>query len=298
MNMRNGMGNLLVGLFELYGRLPLSVAGKVGHLLGRVIWHLAVNSKQVTIRNIELCFPELNSDDQQKLAKASLLETGQTMGEIASVWVQPGQIGASAITHVDNQELMDAALSQQKGVVLIAPHFGNWELANLYAAQHFPLAVMYKPVSLPALDRLIHSARSFYGSDLLTADRKGVIGLFGALRKAKVVGVLPDQEPTVTTGVWAPFFGVSALTPKIISQLVQKTGAPALGFGCQRNPDGKTFHIFYEPVAEEMYSEDMVCSATALNECIERIVLRDPKQYQWEYKRFKRRPDKTPNPYG
>ena len=289
--------HLAVGAFRQFGRLPLTTAGSIGHHMGRLAWLLGTNARMVTQRNLELCFPELSPAELNDLAQRSFLETSRTFAEIASVWQQPGQPIADRLTQVENQSLMDAAMAQGRGVILLTPHFGNWELSSYYITQRYPLAVMYKPASIRPLDEMIFRARSFNGTELLSADRKGVLGLFSALEQGKAVGVLPDQEPTVSTGVWAPFFGVPALTPKLISKLAQRSKAPALGYGCQRNPDGKSFQIFFQEVHPDLYHDDPIRSATALNQCIEKIIMRDPAQYQWEYKRFKRRPNKAPNPY-
>lgn len=289
-------GKLIVGLMKCIGVLPLPLAGILGRLIGHLAWFFASTPKYVTLRNIELCFPHLNAKEQQLLAKSSLIETLQTALEIAVIWSNPGKKTARYISHIENEALIKDAQKSGKGVVLIAPHFGNWELTNFYIAKHYPFLVMYKPADQPALNQFIYQSRSA-STEMVPANKKGVITLFRALKNGKVTGVLPDQEPTTKTGVWAPFFGVPALTPKLVSKLVNDTNSIALGFGCQRNPDGKSYHLFFIPVEPELYNNDVSISATALNRCVEAIINRDPKQYQWEYKRFKRRPDKEPSLY-
>lgn len=278
------------------GRFPLHRASQLGDRLGRAIWPLARESRRITERNIALCFPDLDPAAQRVLVRASVIETIQTSIEMASIWHRPATESLATITHTDNQPLMDAAYAKGKGVILIAPHFGNWELANQYAAAHYPMLAMYKPGRHEAINRLIYTARS-RTSEMVAADRKGVMAMLKALGENKISGILPDQEPTLSSGTWAPFFGVTALTPMLIGKLLKRSGAAVLGFGCQRNPAGNGFHAFYEPVSAAIYDTDPVISATALNESIERIIQRDPTQYQWEYKRFKRRPDGSANPY-
>lgn len=289
-------GAILVRALKLIGRLPLPFLGATGDLLGRLAWYLAPGPRKVTLKNLELCFPELDSQARTALAKASIRETLRTALEYSAAWTQPSERMLSYITHAENEALLDTALEQGKGIVFIVPHFGNWELANFYMANKCDLLAMYKAAESPALNQLIYSARS-QSTQMVTADRRGVLALYKALPKGKATGVLPDQEPEFKTGVWVPFFGITALTPKLVSKLTNDTGSLAIGFGCQRNPDGKTFHVFYEPVDEDFYSTDVETSVTAMNRCVERIIMRDPKQYQWEYKRFKRRPNKQPSVY-
>jgi len=44
-------------------------------------------------------------------------------------------------------------------------------------------------------------------------------------------------------------------------------------------------------VDEEIYSDDMVTSLTAMNHAIERCIAIDPAQYLWSYRRFKTQPE-------
>ncbi len=294
---RDLTGSIFVFALRTLGRLPMPLLGLLGRLLGRLVWLLAPTPRKVTLKNLEMCFPEMSPQDRVTLGRESINETCQTALEVVGVWCRPPEQILSLVTHAENEELLDEAVAQGKGVVFIAPHYGNWEVANYYMAHKCDLMVIYKPAESPALEHLIYQARKRC-TEMVPANKRGVLALYKALPKGKATGVLPDQEPTVKSGVWVPFFGVSALTPKLVSKLVNDTGSVAIGFGCQRNPDGKTFHAFYEPVEADFYSDDIETSAAAMNRCVERIIMRDPKQYQWEYKRFKRRPGNEPRPYN
>ena len=283
-------------IITVIGKLPVWLLGQIGDKLGLLVWYLAPGARKVTLVNLQMCFPDMNDADRLTLAKQSIRETTRTALEITAAWSQPYDKLLPLITRADNESILDEALNEKKGVVFIVPHFGNWELANFYMANKCDLLAMYKAVESPAIDKLVYRARS-QNTEMVAADKRGVIALFKALPKGKATGVLPDQEPTVKSGVWVTFFGVTALTPRLVSKLANDTGSVAIGFGCQRNEDGKSFHVFYEPVEDDFYSDDIETSAAAMNRCVERIIKRDPKQYQWEYKRFKRRPNNEPRPY-
>ena len=290
-------GRFAAGALRLFGHLSITTSGQVGRVAGELAWHLAKGSRKVTLRNLELCFPEKSAEEIHQLAKQSIIETLVTAFEMAPAWVQPVDTLMEKISHVENEQLYQSALEQGRGIVLMVPHFGNWELSNYFMAKQNPtLLAMYKPGGSPALNELmLHSRQQI--TQMVAADKRGVLKMFGAVKAGRTTGLLPDQEPNFQSGVWVPFFGIPALTPILLSKLVTKTNAIALGYGCQRNPDGKGYHIFYEAVEDDIYSKDIETSAAAMNRCIERIILRDPSQYQWEYKRFKRRPDGSPNPY-
>jgi KDO2-lipid IV(A) lauroyltransferase len=293
---RDMKGSIAVFFLKLLGLLPITLAGKIGRGVGHLAWWLAPGPRKVTLKNLALCFPDLSDSERVALAKESIIETIQTAFEFGPAWSQPPDRLLNQVTHADNEQILLQAQKQGKGVVFIVPHFGNWELANYYMSRKCSLLAMYKPAESPALNRLIYQSRS-KNTEMVPADRRGVLALYKALPKGKATGVLPDQEPEIKTGVWVPFFGIPALTPKLVSKLANDTDSVAIGFGCQRNKDGKGFHVFYEPVDADFYDKDIETSAAAMNRCVERIIMRDPSQYQWEYKRFKRRPDSYGNFY-
>ena len=43
----------------------------------------------------------------------------------------------------------------QKGVVLIVPHFGTWEVMNAWCAQFTSMTILYKPVKNADADRFV-----------------------------------------------------------------------------------------------------------------------------------------------
>lgn len=124
-----------------------------------------------------------------------------------------------------------------------------------------------------------------------------MITLFSILKNQGVVGILPDQEPDLSGGLFAPFFGVEANTMKLVSKMVQKTSPKVVLCAALRLPSGRGFKVVFLPVDAELNSEDLTVSVTALNRSVETLVRMAPEQYQWEYKRFKRRPGGRPNFY-
>jgi KDO2-lipid IV(A) lauroyltransferase len=70
--------------------------------------------------------------------------------------------------------------------------------------------------------------------------------------------------------------------------------------GIERVMETRGYHYraHFEPLFEEPTELDEQGFAALMNRSIERLVRRAPAQYQWEYKRFKRPPEKgQPNIY-
>jgi KDO2-lipid IV(A) lauroyltransferase len=173
-----------------------------------------------------------------------------------------------------------------RGVLILAPHHGNWEMVGLYLGQRYGITSMYLPSQGAAVDELVRSGRSRSGATLVPADTSGVRAVLKVLKSGGIAGMLPDQVPKGAGAEPSPFFGQSALTMTLASNLLQKTGARAIFAFALRLPEGGFKLVFREP-DPAIYSDDLAQSLAGLNRGVENCAREQPEQYQWEYKRFK-----------
>ncbi|TNC82366.1 MAG: lipid A biosynthesis acyltransferase [Oleiphilus sp.] len=276
-----------IWLLRMLSRFSLKRAQAFGAWVGRILWQGDSKPTRVTKKNIELCFPEMDAAQQQALIKASLEETCKVFFELGAMWEWPTEKALGLIRSVEGKEYFDAASAHNRGLIVLAPHHGNWELVGLYLSSLRPMAALYKPPKIPQLEEYMSSVRGRQGSELVPTDKRGVIRLFSILNDKGMVGILPDQVPGGTGGVYAPFFGVPANTVKLVSRLIQKTGCEVVSLCAMRRPDGDGFDMIFRKADPEIYSDDIETSVGALNRSVEMCVRDRPEQYQWEYKRFK-----------
>jgi len=91
--------------------------------------------------------------------------------------------------------------------------------------------------------------------------------------------------------------GIDAFSPKLVTRLISKTGARVVAGFARRLPDGQGFDIHFIPADEAVYDSDDITAVAGVNHMVEALVEIAPEQYQWEYKRFKRRPEGQPKIY-
>jgi len=171
-----------------------------------------------------------------------------------------------------------------------APHYGSWEMLNLYLHSKGEAAILYKPSKHPDIDALLTEKRARAGAEMVAATGKGLRRMYQLLKKGYFVALLPDQEPTGGGGQFAPFFGVEALTGVLLPRMAQRTGAPVVFAVCERRKGGRyCVHLF--KTDPSIYSEDMREALTEVNRRIEQCIEVDREQYLWAYKRFRNRPE-------
>jgi len=290
----------LVLFLRLLSVLPLSLARSLGAGLGSICWAVRGRMARTTLSNLALCFPELDHNVRNDLARRSLIQTFQTICEAGAIWLWPTAQALGLIREVEGLALLQEAHRRGRGIVLLAPHLGNWELLGLYlnTCGCGQTSQLYQAPEDARLAELIHRARSRAGARMLATDKKGVSELLQALKRGELVGILPDQVPPDSGGEFAGFFKVPALTMTLACRLVQKTAAQVvLAYAHRISGAAPGFRIVFRAPDPKIYAEHMPAALQALNDSVEALVREAPEQYQWEYKRFKRQPEGVKRPY-
>lgn len=283
-------------IFKLLALLPLGVLRGIGSAIGLLMWLLNGRAAKVTRENIALCFPELSPAQQTTLTRQSLQETAKTAMEAGAIWRNSWAWLQGKIVALEGDEILRAKLAEGKGVLVLAPHHGNWEVVAPYLASVANLTAMYQPLDNPKMDELVLAGRSKLNITMAPTNRKGVMMLFKALQNGTIVGILPDQVPGRDAGgEIAPFFGQPALTMTLVHGLIQRTGCAVCSCYAERVAGG--FKLVVMAADEQIYSEAQLASVTGLNASVAACVRRAPAQYQWEYKRFRRLPEPYPKRY-
>ncbi|WP_104202583.1 lysophospholipid acyltransferase family protein [Billgrantia saliphila] len=270
----------------LAGRRPHTL-WRLAHMAGPLIYRFSQREREVTEINLAEVFPERSAAARRRLARESLVHSTATMLELGFAWMARPERVEAAIREIHGRELLDEARAEGRGVIVLAPHFGNWEVLNFWLSSHFPFTAMYEPPKIAELDPVIRQGRERMGAKLVPTNPRGVAALLKALKRSEAVGILPDQEPSWGSGVFAPFYHRLAYTATLLPKLVARTDARVVTGVARRLPRGG-FAIHFLAADERVYAADDETSATGVNACVEAAIALDPAQYQWEYKRYRK----------
>ena len=292
---------VLHALASAIGRLPWAMLYGTGDAIAALWQRLDAREARVARRNLEMALPGLDDGERMRLHRAILRTTARQALETVRLWTRTSRHNLALIGETVGIELFDAALASGRGVIVAAPHYGNWELLNQWLASRTPLAILYRPPESAVGEAFLQRVRGD-AADRVTqvrAEGTAVRQLFKRLKDGGVVGILPDQQPKAGDGEFAPFFGVPALTMTLLTRLAQRSDAIVLFACCERIDWTPAFRLRIEPAPEGIAATDPVTGVTALNAAVERMARRDLAQYQWTYKRYTLRPSRrgADNPY-
>lgn len=284
---RLSQANAIRWFWRYLSRWPLGRLWRCAAWLGPQVYRLSRRERRITNANLKVAYPQLSDQEHKTLAHDSLRHSTATMLELGHAWMaEPEQVTLGTLA-VHGRDKLDNARSEGRGVIVLAPHFGNWEVLNFWLSNHFPFTAMYEPPKMAALDPVIRQGRERMGAQLVPTNPRGVAALLKALKRSEAIGILPDQEPDWGSGVFAPFFGRDAYTATLLPKLVARTQARVVTGIALRVP-GKGFEIHFLDADERVYDPDDIQSATGVNASVEAAIALAPAQYQWEYKRYRK----------
>ncbi|MFZ2163060.1 MAG: lysophospholipid acyltransferase family protein [Sideroxyarcus sp.] len=272
----------MVILFDVLSRLPLSVLHRLGALFG---WITYLSSGRYASRlreNLQKAGLARSESELKSLLHTNICEMGKGVMELPWVWRRPFEKVVASVRHCHGWEHFEAAHALGKGVIVLTPHIGCFEVIGLYIAARLPMTCMYRVPRWKFLDTLMHAGRERGQMKLAPADLGGVRQLLKALKKGQVIGVLPDQAPGNGEGEWAPFFGRPAYTITLIGKLAEASGAAAVMCVSERLPGGAGYDLHFTPL-----DSGAVRSPAQMNVALETVIRDHPEQYLWSYNRYK-----------
>lgn len=267
-------------LLRLVARLPLPLLHRIGAALGWVVYLASPRYRNMIARNLEIA-----GLDSARMRSAVVRETGKAALEIPAIWLRRHPQVAALVVEAVGWRHVEHAARKRKGLILLTPHLGCWEVSGQYIASRMPITVMYAPPNVASLEPLMRAGRD-RGDAMksVPADMRGVRAMLKALKRGEAIGILPDQVPGVGEGEWTEFFGRPAYTMTLVGRLAEQTGAPVLVCYSERLPAGRGYRFTIEPMLEPRPPESPV---RALNRSLEQIIRRCPEQYLWSYNRYK-----------
>jgi len=274
---------LVAWLFDLLSWLPLRILHGCGVALGWLIYVVSGKYAARLRENLGHEWQGKPEADFRRALRANIREMGKSISELPWVWRRPLDVVVRSVKSVEGLEHFTAARERGKGVIVLTPHLGSFEIVGLYVAAQMAMTCMYRVPKLPWLDGVIRGGRMRGQMQLARADVGGVRTLLKALKRGEAIGLLPDQVPGNGEGEWATFFGRPAYTMTLAGKIIGASGATVLLSYGERLSHGAGYAIHFSPLE----LKHGMSVARQINAAQEEIIRACPTQYLWSYNRYK-----------
>ena len=267
-------------VLRMVAALPLALAQGFGGFLGYVAYLASAKYRALFKANYAQALAASQLKSQYLKA---IPGSGMLLADSLWIWHNPKK--ALSLAEVANWSLVEAAIDEGHGLIMLCPHLGGFEIIPRILANHFPATILYRPARQDWLNKVIESWRAYPNMHFVPTNLHGVRQMVRALSRGEAIGILPDQVPSGGEGVWAPFFGRYAYTTTLPARLAGRKQIPVVLFSAQRKGLGQGWLIHAERLPA--FSADATLAAVELNLALEKIICRAPNQYIWAYNRFK-----------
>jgi KDO2-lipid IV(A) lauroyltransferase len=193
---------------------------------------------------------------------------------------------------IRGEENLRNALKEQRGVIVISAHLGNWEMMALFWPLYFkmPITAVDRQIQNRIINRWIRRLRTKFGNRVI--EKAGALPeMMRTLRKQQILGVLIDQGTKSSLGVKITFFDKFVTATSGAALLALRCKSPVIPAFCIKNNDG-TFTINIEPSLTLKRTNDLRAdlrtNTQIMMDAIEKAVREYPEQWFWVHRRWRK----------
>ncbi len=287
----------LVGVIRLLALLPRGLVMALGSLVARLAWHAAPATRRRILAHLAQALPERSEEERRVIARACLRHLAWLAAEVVTVGGYADRLEEYVTFAPGAEARLLAAHAQGRGIVWITGHVGNWELMGRRVARTgVPCATIAKAGHDPRITALLEEARTAGNVEVLWRESPSTArAMIRCFRQRKLLGILIDQDTRVQ-GVFVPFFGRLAFTPRAAGDLALRFQAPVLvGWARRRGPRAGDGHelcveeLPYDPRPADSEAESVRLTAAA-TAVLERAIRERPEEWVWMHERWKTAP--------
>lgn len=242
------------------------------------------------INNVKITFgKKFNERERCQIVKSSIEKMCKSLVEVFRFPILNKENLRKKVQFVGIEHL-DTALAQNRGVILVTAHFGNWELlgVSLSLTGH-SLATVIQVQSNPVANNFLNHRRESKGIKVISryVDLRVLVKL---LKQNYVFGMLVDQHGE-SKKVFGTFFGHKVSLPEGPAVLSVLVGSPIIPVFIIRNPDD-THCIIIEPplnlesLKEQDRDKKIAIISQMVSDVLEKYISLYPDHWNWMYNRW------------
>ena len=271
--------HLIIGLFP-----PRLLVG----LIYRILIFKGYRKQVINNNYNSTIAPQLSNTSFPEFYKKCIYNISKIMVE--TITFNKSQV--SKIRYNDISEI-EARCKANNGLILMASHYGNWELACINLPLHttLPCYGVYKPLKNKALDKKIIHLRSRFGLRLVPMNSIARSIANNYNKKIPAIYILiADQNPrSIQNVVWVKFLGIMSAYSSGLIKFQKKYKFPV---AYMKTIPGKNMYEY--AISFEFYESTNSNSPIEwYSQNVENQIKNAPHNWLWSHKRWKRKFDSS-----
>jgi KDO2-lipid IV(A) lauroyltransferase len=269
--------------------LSIKLRGKLGEFFGTLMMKANKKRQTITKKNLKLAFPDKNDEWIDDICKKSYWNLGITLVELLA-FTKYNKDNIHKYLKIENPELFFENINKNKGIILLASHFTNWEIlaygGGIILDKSFLIIVLEQKNYVS--DRVLNSIRTFHGNRVISMTQ-AAREIIKEIKNNGVLALLADQSATADKDVYVDFFGHPTSFYKSTAELALRFRTPVLIPTIIRNKDYTyTVKILELDFSDLNYDKDGTKEFTQrYAKILEKMASDNPEFWAWQHKKWK-----------
>ena len=279
----------IISLFCIFKIIGLKNASSLGSILGKIVGPFS-RSKNVIKENIRTGLGNLDEKSEREIINGMWSNIGRTFAEY--VFLKDFKFNSTSFDHIkiNGANYLDEIKKSNNPVIFYSGHFANFELMAMELDKFgIKTAAIYRPLNNFFLNPLMEYLRMKYICPTqIPKGRMGMREIINRIKDGYSIALMMDQR--VSEGQKVPFFNKPAFTTTIPAQLALKYNCKLVPISLERK-EGPNFemtvHSPYNIEKTGNDEEDTKNITLKINQIIEKMIIKNPKQWIWSHNRWK-----------
>ena len=271
--------------------IPQQASIQLIKYLGHFAYYVSKKHQRIINDNLDIAYKKtLNNEEKKEIGISAFINLIDTVFGIIK---RDGIAKEEVIKNVtfENEEIIKQYQNEGKNFILLAGHYGNWELLSQSIAIYFDLTLVGvgRELDSKVMDTVLKKNREQFNVEMVY--KKGAMkGCIKVINQGKSVGILTDQAIRKNQSIDVMFFDTKATHTPLASILSRKFELDLIPAYIHTD-DYKNYTVRLEtPIKTrktENQEEDLAILTQQQADITEEIIKQDPKQWFWMHKRWK-----------
>jgi Kdo2-lipid IVA lauroyltransferase/acyltransferase len=266
--------------------LPFWILYRISDFLCFLLFHVVGYRRKVVEQNLRNSFPQKSEKEILALSKKYYEYLCDLTLEVFKK-INMSKEDAVKRCKFHNAELLNRLKSENKSVILLMGHYGNWEWAgsSFTLSTNHQLYVLYKALSNPYFEKLMVKSRTLFGTRLIKVENT-LRDIIANKRNAATYAFIADQTPFPQQAYWTTFLNQDTPLYTGAEKLAKKLNFPVVFVNIVRVKRG-----YYEIFPELLFEEPKLCIENEITEIfirrLEAAINKMPETWLWSHRRWK-----------
>lgn len=278
-------------LITFIAGLPYKYIERMGRVLGMFTYFVDVPHRRIVRRNLQFIYPEWTLDHIKETSAHIFQNIGITIAEICQITCLPQDDILQKVKIKGEERLIDA-IKDNKGVILISAHIGNWEMIAPFLSARFGsrASMVGRQLRVSIVHRFILRLRTRFGATVIDKE-DAMPKMMRAMRQGKILGIMLDQGTKSKMGVKLNFFKRAVTATPATALLAIRCKSPVIPIFCIREAYGRFTIIVESPLNLKRTRDlrsDINTNTQIMLDAVEKAIRAYPEQWFWVHKRWKK----------